>query len=123
MASDGVIDVLLEFAQVDRLGRNASVTRGFVPGRDKMSRIRTPFDDNDNLIHTSNSITVISPIKQYQTRSQFFAVTFGHANRDVLLHSSAGRIYNRVYLTSMDDTPAYARSATRRIESLRVCRE
>ena len=68
MASHGVIDVLLEFAQVDRLGRNASVTRGFVPGRDKMSRIRTPFDDNDNLIHTSNSITVIPPIKQCQTR-------------------------------------------------------
>ena len=72
MASHGVIDVLLEFAQVDRLGRNASVTRRFVPGRDKMSRIRAPFDDNDNLFHTSNSITVIPPIKQYQTRSQFF---------------------------------------------------
>ena len=57
MASHGVIDVLLEFAQVDRLGRNAAVTRGFVPRRDKMSRISTSFDDNHNLIHTSNSTT------------------------------------------------------------------
>jgi len=38
-----VIDLGLEFAQVGCLGRNAAVTRGFVPGGDKLSRIRTPF--------------------------------------------------------------------------------
>ena len=67
MASHGVIDVLLEFAQVDRLGRNAAVTRGFVPRRDKMSRISTSFDDNHNLIHTSNSTTVVPPMTYDQT--------------------------------------------------------
>ena len=31
MAPDGFIDVLLEFGQVGRLGRNAAVSGGFVP--------------------------------------------------------------------------------------------
>ena len=69
MASHGVIDVLLEFAQVGRLGRNAAVTRGFVPRRDEMSRISTSFDDNHDLIHTSNSITVVPPITNGPPRS------------------------------------------------------
>ena len=51
MASNSIIDVLLEFAQVDRLGRNAAITRGFVPGRDKLSRVSTTVDDNENHIH------------------------------------------------------------------------
>lgn len=51
MATDFVIDLPLEVAQVDRLGRNPAVTGGLVPGRDKLSRIRTPFDYDENLIH------------------------------------------------------------------------
>ena len=51
MATDGVIDLPLEVAQVDRLGRNPAVTGGFLPRRDKLSRIRTPFDYDENRIH------------------------------------------------------------------------
>ena len=51
MATDSVIDLALEATQVDRLGRNAAAT-GCVPRRDKLPRIRTSFDYDENLIHT-----------------------------------------------------------------------
>ena len=46
MATDGVIDLPLKVAQVGHLSRNAAVTGGFVPRRDKLARIGTSFDDD-----------------------------------------------------------------------------
>ena len=64
MAPNGIINLPLEFSQVDRLGGNAAVSRRFVPRGDKVTRIRTSFDYDENLIH----------IQQYRTANTRFPV-------------------------------------------------
>ena len=65
MATNGVIDLPLEATQVGRLGRNAAAT-GFVPRRDKLPRIRTSFDYDENLVHTQQYRPANHPPRPYR---------------------------------------------------------
>jgi hypothetical protein len=65
MASHCVIYVLLKFTQIDRLRRDSAIAGRFVPRCDKIPRISTSFDDDENLVHILNSTTVVpqSPMR------------------------------------------------------------
>ena len=65
MATNGVIDLPLEATQVDRLGRNAAAT-GFVPRRDKLPRIKTSFDHDENLVHIPEYRPANHPPRPYR---------------------------------------------------------
>lgn len=59
VASNGIVDALLEFPQIARLGRDAAIARRFVPKSDELPGVWTALDDKDDLIHTS---TVSRPV-------------------------------------------------------------